>query len=204
MAKPTLRSTTKKGLFISMWSTIRLKGFLAGGVTVAVAFGGVLAWAGSASASVARNEVTTLQYTVVVNSRYQHSYAVIPDPCGGLDFSGTGQYPAAPATPIYTETLSGAIDGPFESGTGLSYTDTYYDPNTGNATGYQYTFTGTFTDAQGDFTGTISDNAGNKNLPTTGALTGASSTSYNHGQFVSQNGPGAAHSCVGMPMQSHG
>jgi hypothetical protein len=179
---------------------------LLGIAALAVPAGGLMmAGVGPASASVTRNQITTSTYTVNVNdagTHYIHSYTVTPNPCGA-DFTGTGQYPAT-GTPTFTESSSGSVAGNPAPGVGLTYTDTYYTPSTTNPTGYTYTFKGTFTDTQGDFTGTISDSLG-QNLPATGTVTGTRSTDVNHGQYVSANGGGsdAAHSCVGMPVQSH-
>lgn len=177
------------------------KALLGAGATMAIGVGGAFAGLIPASAAVSRNEISTLQYTVTVAGTYTHSYTVTPDPCGP-DFTATGQYPAAPAPAQYDEVLNGVVGGTPAAGVSLNYTGTYYYPGTTTATGYTYTFTGAFTDSAGDFVGTVSDNAGNSDLPTTGTITGATSTNYNHGQYVSSTGPSAAHSCVGMPSQS--
>jgi hypothetical protein len=160
----------------------------------------------AASADVARNQIQTLHYVVTVQGGYVHSYTVNPNPCGS-DFTGTGQYPAAPSEPTFNESLSGTVGGQPAPGTSLNYTDTYFDPATGNPTGYAYAFTGAFTDAAGDFAGTITDNSGNTNLPTTGQITGTTSTSFkNHGEYVNSlpasQRAAAGNSCVGMPQQS--
>jgi hypothetical protein len=160
----------------------------------------------SASADVPRNQIQTLRYTVTVQGGYVHSYTVNPNPCGP-DFTGTGQYPPAPASPTFNESFSGTVGGQPAPGVSLSYTDVYYDPTSGNPTGYTYTFNGAFTDTQGDFTGGITDNGGNTNLPTSGQITGATSTNFkSHGDYVnslpSSQRAAAANSCVGMPQQS--
>ena len=154
-----------------------------------------------------RNQIQTLNYLVTATAGgvdYTHSYTVSPDPCDA-GFTGTGQYPAAPAPATYDEVLSGSVAGQPGPGVALSYTDQYIDPGTGHPTGYTYSFVGHFTDAQGDFVGTANGSDGQSNIPVTGQITGASQTNYaNHGQFVSAN-PNkndAAHSCVGMPVQS--
>ena len=162
----------------------------------------------TASAAVPRNQNYTADYLFAVTANgttYQHSYTVTPNPCGP-DFTGVGQYPPAPAAPVYDETFSGTVSA---DGTSLSFTDTYFDPTTGTPTGYSYTFTGTFTDAAGDIAGTITDSNGGT-YPATGTVLGESLTSSyrNHGAVVSGPSTGsrstAAHSCLGMPAQSHG
>jgi len=160
----------------------------------------------AANADVQRNQIQTLQYLVTVDGIYQHSYTVHPDPCGP-DFTGTGQYPPAPTAPIFNESFSGSVAGAPAPGVALNYTDTYFDPNTGQPTGYTYSFSGTFTDAAGDFSGTATDNNGTHTE--TGEITGSSSTNYrNHGEYVNSvpasQRAAAAQSCVGQPVQSHG
>ena len=132
---------------------------------------------------------------------FVHSYTVNPDPCGSA-FSATGQYPATPAAPIFTETLSGSV-----TGNNVTFTGAYYQPNTNLPTGYTFTFTGHFTNPQGDIAGTVTDSDG-RSLAATGVQTGSVSTSFkNHGEYVNSvpasEKAAAAQSCVGNPVQSN-
>lgn len=173
-------------------------------VAAAVAGVGFVGFAHPAAAAVQRNQIQTLNYTVIAEGSYTHQYTVSPDPCDA-GFTGTGGYygrqGSLSQTPLFTETLSGHVGGAPAPGVPLTYTDQYND-----GSDYTYTLTGTFTDTSGDFVGTAIDSDSQYNIPVTGQITGASQTNYaNHGQFVSAN-PNkndAAHSCVGMPYQSH-
>jgi hypothetical protein len=167
-------------------------GLVVGGVGLA----GIIAAgpAFAASSSVARNQVSTFTYEVTVNGVYSHSYTVT-SACG--DATGTGQYPAI-GTPTYDESFTSSVDG-----NNLTFTAAYSDPGTQQLTGYHYTFTGAFTDTTGDFAGTITDTMG-QNLPASGHMTVTTTDYANHGQYVSANNgtDDAAHSCIGMPVQS--
>ena len=178
------------------------KALLGAGATMAFGLGGTLAGLAPASAAVSRNEAgTTLQYSVTFTDAnggtYTHSYTVYPDACDP-NFTGTGQYPPSPAAAQFDETLSGHT-GP---GTALTFTDTYFDPSTNQPTGYTYSFAGNFTDSIGDFAGTAVD-SDSQTLSVAGTITGESGPNLTHGQYVSSIGPSAAHSCLGMPSQSH-
>jgi hypothetical protein len=164
----------------------------------------VVGLSSSAGAGVARYQIETLQYTVTVEGTYTHSFTVTVDPCNGT-FTATGQSPALPAAASVYETLSGSTDGLGN----LSFTATYYnDPAFTSPTGYWWSFAGSFTDANYDFAGTLTNSSlGQSGLTVTGTMNSASFSTYaNHGQYVSSMGGGsdAAHSCVGMPMQSAG
>jgi hypothetical protein len=159
---------------------------------------------GTAGADVARYQVETLQYTVTVAGTYVHSYTVTVDPCNGT-FTATGQYPASPAAASVYEFLTGSTDGAGN----LTFTSTYYnDPAFTSPTGYWWTFSGSFTDSNYDFSGTLTNSSSSQSgLTVTGTADSATFSSYaNHGQYVSSVGGGndAAHSCIGMPMQSRG
>lgn len=134
--------------------------------------------------TVARNQVTTATYKVMVLDTYEHDYTVTTNPCDG-SISITGSTPADSGY-YTTETLTGSLS----SGV-ISFNSVYDGPyNPG------YTYAGNFPVGGGalggDYTGTVTQ-------------TGSSSSTYsNHGQYVSAVGGGsdAAHSCVGMPVRS--
>lgn len=158
----------------------------------------------SAGADVPRYQLITLSYSAVTyyvgsagGTGYPQSITVTLNPCDGT-FSGPGTaYPYNTATPSWTE---GEIDGLM-----ISYTTEY---PVGAQTDYVVTVVdAVFNPADYSFSGNWSDNFAG------GAQTGVvisgvptmSSTEYrNHGDFVSANPDknDAAHSCIGMPMQS--
>jgi len=134
--------------------------------------------------TVARNQVTTATYKVMVLDSYEHDYTVTTNPCDG-SVTITGSTPVDSGY-YTTETLTGSVSNGVVSFTSV-YTGSY---NPG------YTYSGSFPVGggalSGDYWGTVTQ-------------TGSSSTSYaNHGQYVSAAGGGddAAHSCVGMPVGS--
>ena len=186
-----------RGKFMQRVQTRVLVAAVAGGMVVSLSALG----AASASASnAARYQIVSMKYSLNFVG-YTHSYTVNPDPCGPT-FTGTGQYPAAPATPVYLETLSGSSDGLG----GLSFVDTYFDPSSGLPTGYSYRFSGTFVDENNDVAGVVADSNG-FSAPATFVMTQMTSTNFaNHGAYVNSRPPAereiAAHSCVGMPVQS--
>lgn len=172
----------------------------------------VVGISGSAGASVARYQMTTLTYTVNTPSAvnfylasdpgqttpYGQSAVILSNPCDGT-FTGTGTaYPSGIATPT---TIAG-----YSTGTGTIYfTDSYPVPGQAD---YVVTVVASI-NSDGSFaSGSWSDNyfAG----PQSGTVTAgvpvvaAASSWANHGQYVSANGGGAdaAHSCLGMPVKS--
>ncbi len=162
--------------------------FIKAAAVVAASAGMLVVGASSAMAapggSVARNQVTTATYTVMVLGSYEHDYTVTTNPCDG-SVSITGSTPVASGY-YTTETLTGSLTNGV-----ISFSSVYDGPyNLG------YSYAGNFPVAGGtlggDYPGTVSQ-------PDT------SSTTYaNHGQYVSAVGGGsdAAHSCVGMPVGS--
>jgi hypothetical protein len=128
-----------------------------------------------ASANVQRYETATL--TSTVNSTYVHTYKVEIGPDGS--FAGTGSVIGI------NETISGTING-----STITFKAAYID-GSGQPTGYTWTSNGT--------SGT--DNSGQQ-LTVASALTNVSNE--NHGDFVSSLGGGAdaAHSLIGMPVNS--
>jgi hypothetical protein len=145
---------------------------------------GVISASAAPGGAVARYQATTTTYQVMVLGTYEHDYTVTNNPCDG-SITITG---ATPTDSGYytTETLTGT-----QSAGTISFHSVYdgpYNP------GYHYD--GSFPVGggalSGDYTGTVTQ-------------TSTSTTSYaNHGQYVSSQGGGddAAHSCIGMPVQS--
>jgi hypothetical protein len=136
----------------------------------------------AAGGSVARYQVTTTTYKVMVLETYEHDYTVTTNPCNG-SITITGGTPVDSGY-YTTESVNGSVSNGV-----ISFNSTYDGPyNQG------YSYYGSFPVGggalSGQYTGTVT-------------VTGSSSTNYaNHGQYVSQNGGGddAAHSCIGMPI----
>ncbi len=119
---------------------------------------------------------------------YPHSYNIASyDPATG-DFSGTGTYLNAPG---YSETITGDINGDI-----ITFTILY----TGANPGYTLSMTGTIAD-NGSLSGTIDGSSNTWSAPE------QSLTRFigNHGQYVKaqEDKQEAAHSLVGMPVQSN-
>lgn len=139
----------------------------------------------AASNGVARHQVTTVDYTIMVLGTYQHDFIVTTSPCDG-SLTITGSTPVSSG--YYTiETVAGTLSAGV-----ISFSSTYAGPyNTG------YTWSGSFPVGggalSGQFTGTVT--AGTNTAP----------VYANHGDYVSAMGGGsdAAHACVGMPIVSH-
>lgn len=139
----------------------------------------------AAPGGVARNQVSTTDYTILVLGTYVHNYQVVWNPCddsiaitGGTPFL-SGYYT--------TETITGSL-----AGSVISFTSTYDGPHNPG-----YSWYGSFPVDGGAlgglYTGTV----------TRGADT--ITTWANHGDYVSSMGGGedAAHSCIGMPIVSN-
>lgn len=173
-------------------------------VSAAAALVGSVALVGVAStagASVARNEIITYTYSSVAYSYsyptyYETNDVITINPCDGT-FTGTA------VNSVWGDTV---IQGYSTSENTATFTDSY---TVFAQTNYVKTVNITL-NPDGSFTGTWSDNL----LPiyggplsgtvVTGAPTVTYSTYANHGQYVSSMGGGsdAAHSCIGMPIQS--
>lgn len=157
---------------------------VAGAAASVIVLGSATSALAAPGGAVARYQVTTTSYTVMVLGTYEHDYSVTTNPCDGT-ISITG---ATPADSGYytTETVAGTLSNGV-----ISYTSVYDGPyNPG------YSYNGSFPVAGGalggDYTGTVTNN-------------GSTETSFaNHGQYVSSVGGGsdAAHSCIGMPVKS--
>ena len=144
-----------------------------------------LAVAAFASAGVDRQQVATgLTVTATFNGvTYVHTYT-LDQTCDG-SFTGTGGIPSLPLS----ETINGMLDGQNITIHGAYLGN--YNP------GYTWDYSGPLTG------GNAHDSMG-QSVPLTFAV---SWTNFaNHGQFVSQSPDkaDAAHSCIGMPVQSHG
>lgn len=176
----------------------RLIGVLGASVAL-VAPGLVMATTAGASpgGSVARYQMETLTFTVVLDGAFIHNFTATLNPCNG-SFSGTG---VNTSDHRKFETITGEYAGGM-----LSYTATQYSGPTP-----EYEVQGPWgtvspvTISSGSGSGTVwVFSATNTGSILVSSLTVSESTSYaSHGAFVSQN-PGAdsAMSCIGMPMQS--
>ncbi len=167
----------------------------------------VVGMSSGASASVQRYQVETVSVTVALfspaaTSGNVHEYSVTLNPCDGT-FSGSGGgYLGLSATsPYVTEAVAGSYAG------GVIDLNSTYN---GTTYGSPYTYSvgpvavplnsETMSQALTWSTGVP---AGVYPVWVTLSVT-SSSTYANHGQYVSSQGGGAdaAHSCIGMPVQS--
>jgi len=153
---------------------------------VSLLVGVVVGPALAAGGGVARYQFDTTSYSIAVLDTYMHTFVVTANPCDG-SIAITGSTPADGGY-YTTETVTGTLANGV-----ISFSSTYDGPyNPG------FTWSGSFPVAggalSGQYTGTVV--AG----PTT------FSTFKNHGDYVSSQGggPDAAHSCIGMPIRSHG
>jgi hypothetical protein len=157
---------------------------------------------GSAGASVVRYQLGTYTYSSVNyylgsgGTAYPQTGVITVNPCNGT-VSGTGT-----ANPGVWEnsTITGFYTGPNTVEFFVSYP-------VGLQTNYMVTVLATF-NPDGSFSGTWSDNYSpgpQSGIVTSVAPVSVSFSSYaNHGQYVKAMGGGedAAHSCIGMPIQS--
>jgi hypothetical protein len=158
-----------KRLFVTLAAAGLLVGLVAG--PVAAAPGGV-----------ARNQITTTNYTILVLGTYIHNYQVVWNPCDET-IAITGGTPVNSGY-YTTETITGSLAGGV-----ISFHSHYngpWDPT--------YSWSGSFPviggALAGDYTGSV----------TLGSH--VSTTWANHGAYVSSMGGGddVAHSCIGMPI----
>lgn len=170
----------------------------------------VVGVSGSAGASVTRNQMMTLTYSVGTSSAvnfylwsdpghvhaYGQSAVILLNPCNGT-FTGTGV-----AFPSNVPTDTTIVGYPTGDGTYI-FTDSY--PVAGQL---DYVVTAEVTiNPDGSFaSGTWYDNyylGSQSGTVTAGVPTVVTSSWANHGQYVAANGGGAdpAHSCLGMPAQ---
>jgi hypothetical protein len=152
-------------------------------LAAAVAALASMAVAAFASADVPRYQSQTGTLTATVTSgghTYVHTFAITVNPCDN-SFTGVGNQDELKST------ISGTIIG-----SAISFTAVYPDfgPN------YQWS----------SVNGAGSDSIGQTFTVTTDTTALTASGFKNHGDYVSQSGGGAdaAHSCIGMPVQSHG
>jgi len=140
----------------------------------------------AAGGGVARYQFGTTSYSIAVLDTYMHTFVVTMNPCDD-SIAITGSTPVDSGY-YTTETVTGTLANGV-----ISFSSTYDGPyNPG------FTWSGSFPVAggalSGQYTGTVV--AG----PT------SFSTFKTHGDYVSSQGGGsdAAHSCIGMPIGSHG
>jgi len=153
---------------------------------VAVAALAIMAVASSASAGgVERYQTTTGTLTLnVLGGAYVHTFNITKNPCDN-SFSGTGGI----ASLGLEEKVNGTLNGQNIKITGDYLT--YFTP-------YTWAYDGPM--AGGNTTDTLG-----RELPVTLQFNQTGTSNYkNHGEYVSSQGGGsdAAHSCIGMPINS--
>ena len=182
-----------------------MKRILATAIALVLTLGVAAASTGAAHASVVRNSgsytlSTTVTYTCTssgtsvcptAGTTYTRSYDIVGD-CATNAFTGIGTGPAQTG-----ETLTGQV-----SGNDLSFSVNFGSGFTN--------FTGSFTSPStytGNATNTYNGSAVTDTFSATGVITNAdfSQCAPNHGQYVRSQGggPTAAHSPIGMPVQSN-
>ena len=154
----------------------------------------------NAAGGVLRNQMETLSITATLtNFGIVHAYTVTLNPCNNT-FAGTGDsyFLGFPSSPYVYETVTGS----YVNGT-LNFTATYLGTTYGNP------FVWWIDPATISFGSPASGTAHQNQDSTTYALSislndaGPSSSYKNHGEYVAANpGSDAAHSCIGMPIQS--
>jgi hypothetical protein len=189
------------------WSRLRVAQMfrVAAGATLLGSLA-VVGLSGAAGASVQRNQISTLDITVAVfapaaSSANVHEYTVTLNPCDGT-FSGTGGgFYGLTGAEYVTESISGS----YTAGS-LTLNATYDGTVFGNP--YTYTSGPVNVPLNTETSTTVDTWSGATSAgtyPVWVTVSVASTTSFaNHGQFVAAAGGGsdAAHSCVGMPVQS--
>jgi hypothetical protein len=182
-----------------MFRTVRAAVIGAAAITVGVA--GLALVATTAHADVARHQIRTLTYSSVnyylgsdTTNAYPQSGTITANPCDGT-FGGPGVVPGYGAS---------VTSGHFTDQTHAVYTVSY---TVGTQTDYLVTASVTV-NSDFSFSGTWSDNyigGPQSGTVSSSAPSPVTSTSYaSHGAYVKANGGGddAAHSCLGMPVQS--
>jgi hypothetical protein len=142
--------------------------------------------AATASADVSRNQAQTGTITVNWAGGLIHVFHVTVNPCDG-SFTGTG-------TSQQGVELNENVAGTLRDGN-LTYKATYHDtPYDAYSWGYN-----------GPAAGGMAWDSWDQHQPITVTYDLTGSTSYkNHGEYVSQTGgDDAAHSCIGMPINSN-
>lgn len=153
----------------------------------------------AAPGGVARNQATTITYTMA--GGYGHTYNVVINPCNGGTVSASGWQWGPGGDPavhypdeIITATLS--VDG-----TMLTFNPAVYVGGWPYNSGTAYSWWGTFPVVGGTFTASDSTGGVYPGIVITRTSTNVT-TWANHGAYVSSLGGGddAAHSCIGMPI----
>ena len=150
---------------------------------------GVALAVGPAQADVARYQTQSATLTISLQPQYPyvHVYDITLNPC---DNTFTGVSDVADVSVPGGETISGTLNGG-----NITFTASY------NGSTYQWTGSGALT----AFTG--SDTDGNVFTTLNGGVTNLTNVSNykNHGAFVSASADknDAAHSCIGMPVNSN-
>ena len=142
----------------------------------------------AASGGVARNQVMTNDYHLMIGAN--HTWHVVITPCNG-SVVATGSQDVYETQEAITASLSA-------DGASITFRSAYV----GGWGGSPYSWWGTFLVAGGTFT--AYDSAGGVYPGVTVTVEHASvSTWANHGAYVSAMGGGdeAAHSCIGMPLE---
>ena len=173
-------------------------------VAVAVAVAAIAAFTvvGTSSADVARYQTQTATFTATQpygavgqwQSVWTHNFTVTVNPCDGT-FTGTGEQLYPGGSHYLNETVTGSFSGG------------KVDLSVSREDNVQWSLTGAATDNSSVTLATT-----NPVVPwnvefRVSQPTFSDATHYkNHGEYVSSMGGGddAAHSCIGMPMVSHG
>lgn len=164
----------------------KLTSLLASGALLAAGAAALGTGAASAAGTVQRYQMQTISITDTYAGGYVHNYTGSLNPCDGT-FSGTGSV---------SDNHSETITGTYSNGV-LTYTSTYdnglvYNIDPASVTAGSFSTTGNITSP---FTASA---------PVVGTVSTSNASAYtNHGDYVSANpGADAAHSCIGMPVQS--
>jgi hypothetical protein len=173
-------------------------------VAVAVAVAAIAAFmvVGASSADVARYQTQTYTFTATQpfgavgqwGSVWTHNFTVTVNPCDGT-FSGVGEQLYPDGTHYLNETVTGSFNG------------SKVDLSVSREDGAKWSLTGAPTDNTSVTLATTKPVVpwDVQFMVSQPKLTNTS-TFKNHGDYVSSMGGGndAAHSCIGMPMQSQG
>ena len=155
----------------------------------------VVATADSAMAGVARYQFDESDYVLhlpYAGRNYYHSYTVSFDPQDGTySYSGENLGNSATGPTLNTETVSNWV----ETETTISFASEY------DGSSYSFTFEG-ITDGSVSWDGEGASNTGQVFTDVTLTQTSHWVTDYTHGEYVAEQGPSAAHSIIGMPVQS--
>jgi hypothetical protein len=158
---------------------------------------GSLAVPALSSASVARYQTETATLTTTLtNFGFVHTFHITVNPCDST-FSGTG----SSYQPSEGGTVVEKINGTLNSDGTVNFKSTYQ--SNGIFPGYQWGVTNAPVD--GTTPTDLTDTMNEQGVHTVSTLNNVSLSTYkNHGDYVSSQGGGddAAHSCIGMPINS--